>query len=107
MERLIQYFDDLDDLYGMLGLINERLRRFLYVLFSYVLTSAGAIAGSMAGIAASAARTGNLHSVIRNTPVPIGNRTARKQATNCLKKPCPNVSRGLEIGCEAYIVSVP
>ena len=45
MERLLQYFDDLDDLYGMVGLINERLRRFLYVLFSYALTSAGAIAG--------------------------------------------------------------
>ena len=45
MERLLQYLDDLDDVYGMIGLINERLRRFLYVLFSYVLTSAGAIAG--------------------------------------------------------------
>jgi hypothetical protein len=46
MERLLQYLDDLDDLYGMVGLINERLRRFLYALFSYLLLSAGAIAGA-------------------------------------------------------------
>jgi hypothetical protein len=45
MERLLQYLDDLDDLYGMLGLINERLRRFLYALFSYLLIGAGALAG--------------------------------------------------------------
>jgi len=45
MERLLQYLDDLDDLYAMVGLINERLRRFLYVLFSYLLVCAGAIAG--------------------------------------------------------------
>ena len=45
MERLLQYLDNLDDLYGMLGLINERLRRFLYALFSYLLIGAGALAG--------------------------------------------------------------
>jgi disulfide bond formation protein DsbB len=45
MERLLQYLDDLDDLYGMVGLINERLRRFLYALFSYSLIAAGALAG--------------------------------------------------------------
>ena len=46
MERLLQYLDDLDDLYGMVGLINERLRRFIYALFSYLLLSAGALAGA-------------------------------------------------------------
>ncbi len=46
MERLLQYLDDLDDLYGMVGLINERLRRFIYTLFSYLILSAGAIAGA-------------------------------------------------------------
>jgi len=45
MERLLQYLDDLDDLYGMVGLIKERLRRFIYALFSYLVLSAGAIAG--------------------------------------------------------------
>jgi len=45
MERLLQYFDDLDDLYGMVGLIIERLRRFLYALFSFSLIGAGALAG--------------------------------------------------------------
>lgn len=45
MERLLQYLDDLDDLYGMVGLINERLRRCIYALFSYLLLGAGAVAG--------------------------------------------------------------
>lgn len=45
MERLLQYLDDLDDLYGMVGLIVERLRRFLYALLSYSLIGAGAFAG--------------------------------------------------------------
>jgi hypothetical protein len=34
MERLLQYWDDLDDLYGAVGLISERIRSVLYgVLF--------------------------------------------------------------------------
>ena len=45
MERFLLCLDDLDDLYGMVGLINERLRRFVYALSSYLLLSAGAIAG--------------------------------------------------------------
>jgi len=45
MERLLQYLDDMDDCYGMAGLIIERLRRFLYALFSYSLIGAGALAG--------------------------------------------------------------
>ncbi len=45
MERLLQYLDDLDDLYGMLGLNIERLRRFMITLSSYVLAATVAIAG--------------------------------------------------------------
>ena len=29
MERLVQYLDDLDDLYGAFGLLIERLRHFI------------------------------------------------------------------------------
>ena len=46
MERLLQYLDDLDDLYGMVGLIVERLRRFTFALFSCLTLSAGALAGA-------------------------------------------------------------
>lgn len=45
MERFLQYLDDLDDLYGMFGLANEQLRRFIYALYSYLLLSAVAAAG--------------------------------------------------------------
>lgn len=45
MERFLQYFDDLDDLYGMFGLANERLRRFIYALYSYLLLGTVAVAG--------------------------------------------------------------
>ncbi len=45
MERLLQYLDDLDDLYGMVGLIVERLRRFVLALFRCVTLAAGALAG--------------------------------------------------------------
>lgn len=45
MERLLQYLDDLDDLYGMAGLVVERLRRVSYALFSYLLVVVGAAAG--------------------------------------------------------------
>jgi len=45
MECFLQYFDDLDDLYGMAGLIIERLRRSLYALCSYLLITAVAVAG--------------------------------------------------------------
>ncbi len=36
MERLLQYLDDLDDAFGMLGLVLERLRRFVFGLFFYL-----------------------------------------------------------------------
>ena len=45
MERLLQYLDDFDDLYGMVGLIVERLRRFILALFSCLTLGAGALAG--------------------------------------------------------------
>jgi hypothetical protein len=45
VERLLQYLDDLDDAYGMVGLIVERLRRFFFALFSYLTLSVGALAG--------------------------------------------------------------
>lgn len=45
MERFLQFLDDVDDLYGMFGLIVERLRQVLLVLFSYLAVVTGAIAG--------------------------------------------------------------
>ena len=45
MERFLQYLDDLDDLYGMVGLIVERLRRFILALFCCLTLGAGALAG--------------------------------------------------------------
>ena len=45
MERFVQFLDDLDDLFGMVGLINERLRRFILVLFSSLALGTGALAG--------------------------------------------------------------
>jgi len=51
MERLLQYLDDLDDFYGMVGLINERLRRFLFAVFSYSTLCVVAIAGILLALA--------------------------------------------------------
>jgi len=45
MERMLQYLDDLDDAYAMIGLTLERLRRFLFGLFSYLILSIAAVAG--------------------------------------------------------------
>ncbi len=36
MERLLQYLDDLDDLYSAIGLLAERIRSVLWLLFSTV-----------------------------------------------------------------------
>ena len=44
MERVLQYFDDLDDALGMIGLIVERLRRFLFGLFIYLNLGIAALA---------------------------------------------------------------
>jgi len=47
LERLLQYLDDLDDLYGVLGLLSERLREIAWlaslVAVSVVLGSAGVL----------------------------------------------------------------
>ena len=44
MEFLLQYLDDLDDLYGAVGLIREKLRKTLLRLLSITLISAVAVA---------------------------------------------------------------
>ncbi len=45
MEKLIQYLDDLDDLFGMIGLIAERLRSLFLTLLSCALIVAVAVPG--------------------------------------------------------------
>ena len=45
MECFLQYLDDLDDLYGMAGLILERIRRFTIAIFTYLALATGAGAG--------------------------------------------------------------
>jgi hypothetical protein len=44
MERLLQYLDDVDDAFGMLGLVLERLRRFVFGLFFYLTLCIAALA---------------------------------------------------------------
>jgi hypothetical protein len=51
MERLLQYLDDLDDLYGMVGLVVERLRRIACGLLSFCLLLGGAAAGMWLALA--------------------------------------------------------
>jgi len=46
MERLLQYLDDLDDAFGLIGLIVERMRRFLFSLFSYLTLCIAALAST-------------------------------------------------------------
>jgi hypothetical protein len=45
MERFLLYLDDLDDLYGMVGLLAERLRRLMFALLGYLLVGSVALAG--------------------------------------------------------------
>ena len=45
MERLLQYLDDLDDLYGAAGLLLERLRNIAWLAATLVLISALLIGG--------------------------------------------------------------
>ena len=45
MECLLQYLDDLDDLYGAFGLVWERLRRAIFGLFTLTMLLAGAAGG--------------------------------------------------------------
>ena len=46
MERLLQYWDDLDDLLGVFGLISEKLRGFFF-LFLFVCAALLLQAGSI------------------------------------------------------------
>jgi hypothetical protein len=45
VERFLLYLDDLDDLYGMAGLVAERLRRFAITVFTTLALLTGAAAG--------------------------------------------------------------
>ncbi|MDH3333736.1 MAG: hypothetical protein OES59_01895 [Gammaproteobacteria bacterium] len=45
MECFLQYFDDLDDLYGAIGLVWEKLRRTLLNLISLLMVLAVAAGG--------------------------------------------------------------
>ena len=45
MECFLQYLDDLDDLYGALGLVWENLRRAVLGLFALTMLLAGAAGG--------------------------------------------------------------
>ncbi|HNP65969.1 MAG TPA: hypothetical protein PKH39_18720 [Woeseiaceae bacterium] len=45
MECFLQYLDDLDDLYGMAGLIVERVRRFAILTITCLLLASGAAVG--------------------------------------------------------------
>ena len=45
MERILQYIDDLDDLYGMFGLMFERLRRLCVAVVYWCSLCGVALAG--------------------------------------------------------------
>ncbi len=45
MECLLQYLDNLDDLFGVIGLLWERVRRALLLLFAAFLMLAAALTG--------------------------------------------------------------
>ncbi len=45
MECFLQYLDDLDDLYGAIGLVWEKLRRAIIGLFTLTMLLAGAVGG--------------------------------------------------------------
>ena len=51
MERFLLYLDDLDDLYGMVGLMAERLRRFALSLICLIGMTAVAATGSWLALA--------------------------------------------------------
>lgn len=46
MECLLQYLDDLDDLFGVVGLMWERLRRAMLKLLAVVMATVVAAAGA-------------------------------------------------------------
>ena len=45
MECLLQYLDDLDDLFGVVGLVWERLRRAMLKLLAVIMATIAATAG--------------------------------------------------------------
>ena len=45
MECLLQYLDDLDDLFGVVGLVWERLRRAMLKLLTVIMATIAATAG--------------------------------------------------------------
>ncbi len=45
MERLLQLFDDLDDLFGAIGLVAEKLRNLVWLAALVVLATFAGIAG--------------------------------------------------------------
>lgn len=51
MERLLQYLDDLDDLYAAIGLLAERIRSALWLLFSAVVIFVVVTAGILLALA--------------------------------------------------------
>ena len=46
MECLLQYLDDLDDLFGIVGLVWERLRRATLKLLAVIMATVAAAAGA-------------------------------------------------------------
>ncbi|MEE8425879.1 MAG: hypothetical protein V3S15_01250 [Woeseiaceae bacterium] len=51
MERLLQYLDDLDDLYAAIGLLAERIRSALWLFFSAVVIFVVVAAGILLALA--------------------------------------------------------
>lgn len=51
MERLLQYLDDLDDLFAAIGLLAERIRSALWLLFSAVVIFVVVAAGILLALA--------------------------------------------------------
>jgi hypothetical protein len=50
LERLLQYLDDLDDLYGAIGLLAERLRRFVWLAALIVAWAVMGLAGVLVAL---------------------------------------------------------
>jgi hypothetical protein len=114
MEFLLQYFDNLDDLYGATGLVWERLRRTLLRLFSIAMISAVAAAGNRTRLGEAAQDlatfvlnrhdfgccgrcyracaiaptdcSGNLNDALCDLAVPVRNRSIRKMDFCCLNR---------------------
>ena len=51
MERILQWLDDLDDLFGAVGLLAERLRRLAVTLTRLIVLLAVAVCGVLAALA--------------------------------------------------------